>query len=119
MNIIQNQRKTKITIIFEYQEPASFRRAFQGWTTEKYPMDKLNLSAKQISPEDFLSRFQERSYTKDELLKFDTLPQHLDRKNLESYLSEGEFRETFKIEKEIYNRLPLWKKQTIKREAGF
>ena len=109
----------KVLVTFEYQEPLEFRRIFQGWTKERFPTDKSDMDAVFTTPESFLKTFERKEYTKEELLRSDTLPQHLDRKNLEEYLSPEEFQRTFSIKKAEYSSLPLWKRQTIKRNAGF
>ena len=109
----------KVIVTFEYQEPLEFKRIFQGWTKERFPQDKSDMEPSSTTPELFLKTFERKEYTKEELLQTDTLPQHLDRKNLEDYMSPDEFQRTFSIKKSEYSSLPQWKRQTLKRNAGF
>lgn len=57
-------------------------------------------------------------YSFAELKMPDDLPKGVDRKQLEKYLSDQEFKEVFKMLPSDFASLAEWKKKSLKKKAG-
>lgn len=57
-------------------------------------------------------------YPKEELLQ-KPLPEGVDPRHLERYLSAEDFEESFSMTREEFMKLPNWKQTDLKKEKGF
>lgn len=67
---------------------------------------------------DELKLLSRTTYPKEELLNR-PLPEGVDPRHLEAYLSAEEFEESFSMSKEEFTKLPNWKQTDLKKEKGF
>lgn len=112
-----NSRETlKLLVTYPFQEPADFINKFHG--KGKPSQEKSNLPVKERLVDSVLAELEQREYSKEVLLS-GKVPEHLDRTCLELYLSDFEFREVFKMEKSAYSLLQPWKREPLRKKAGF
>jgi len=55
-------------------------------------------------------------YTYEELLS-DPLPLGVDATKLEDYLADDEFEKMLKMNRATFKKLPIWKRENLKREV--
>ncbi|KAH3732096.1 arsenate reductase ArsC [Pelomyxa schiedti] len=92
------------------KEPHMFTSLFPTWTRKTVPPSDV------ITVEEAL-RFFKRTFSYEEL----TTPggsAALDPTKLETYLTDEDFVEVFKMTREEFLKLPLWKQQNAKKEVG-
>lgn len=65
-----------------------------------------------------LALLSRTTYPREELLQR-PLPEGVDPRHLETYLSTEEFEESFSMTKEEFAKLPNWKQTDLKKEKGF
>lgn len=65
-----------------------------------------------------LALLSRTTYPKEELLQR-PLPEGVDPRHLETYLSTEDFAESFSMTKEEFMKLPNWKQTDLKKEKGF
>jgi uncharacterized protein involved in tolerance to divalent cations len=108
----------QILVTFPYQEPSGFTRHFLGFSKDKFPKEFSGLKAKTLIAESLMEDMETKVYSKEFLLS-GALPDYLDKKSLELYLSEEEFLEVFSIRKADYMALQPWKRDGIKIKSIF
>jgi len=84
-------------------------------TYTKVPSNKLPRKEKSDPLDQVMASFRRTTYTYS-LLTSDRIPEHLDRKKLENYLSDKEFEQIFDMTREHYNTLPEWKKLILRKD---
>ena len=67
--------------------------------------------------EDELLKYERTRFSLD-ILKERPLPKGVDPARLETYLSDEEFKKVFKMDKELFSKLPAWKQTKNKKEVG-
>ena len=72
---------------------------------------------KRVDIEDELLKYERTQFSLD-ILKQRPLPEGVDPARLETYLSDGEFKKVFKMDKEQFSKLPAWKQTKNKKEVG-
>eukprot|EP01080_Neovahlkampfia_damariscottae_P006648 gene6648-10813_t len=93
-------------------EPIDFSILFQAWVvSSNSKVEKKLLNSRKI-----LDEYQRTTYSYNQLLS-DELPEGVDATKLETYLSEEEFVEIFKMEIEEFKKLPKHKQQNRKKEV--
>jgi Villin headpiece domain len=115
---ISSRTSIPLIVCYPFQEPPQFTIQFQGWSKRKYPQDKLDLPVKERLVDTVLGELEQREYSKQILLS-EKPPEHLDRTCLELYLSDFEFKQVFKMEKAAYILLQPWKREPLRKRAGF
>lgn len=113
-----NRTDKKILVTYPYQEPFEFTRHFFGFSKDKYPKEFLGLKPKTLIAESLLEDMERKVYSKEFLLS-GALPDYIDKKSLELYLSDEEFLEVFSIQKADYMALQPWKRDGIKIKSKF
>ncbi|KAJ3215308.1 Coronin-2B [Dinochytrium kinnereticum] len=76
------------------------------------------LKARTRPIDDVLREYKKETYSVDVLMG-DKVPENVDMKKLEMYLTEDDFEALFKMKKEEYLTLQPWKREKIKKEVGF
>ncbi|KYQ96706.1 villin [Tieghemostelium lacteum] len=113
----QQNRKANIPVYVTYhgKEPFIFTSLFHGWDFNKRPSNSpLSFDKEIILAKDILELYTKK-YTYDDLIN-KRYPKGIDGSRLEEYLSDQEFLQIFKMDLQEFQKLPLWKKQTMKRE---
>lgn len=72
---------------------------------------------KRIDVEDELMKYERTRFSLT-VLKQRPLPEGVDPAKLETYLSDEEFKNVFKMDKEQFAKLPGWKQTKSKKEVG-
>ena len=67
--------------------------------------------------EDELLKYERTRFSLN-VLKQRPLPEGVDPARLETYLGDEEFKKIFKVDKEQFATLPLWKQTKAKKEVG-
>lgn len=114
----KDNTQNQLQITYPYEEPSDFTIQFHGWCRDKFPKESRYLTPKVEDASKILAELLKTEYLKDVLLS-ENVPKHLDRTMLETYLSEDEFRESFQMKKSDYQALPVWKRETLRKKAGF
>jgi len=99
-----------VLCVHDRKEPFSFKAVFMAWDDSR----AVEECEDPITVEDVLKDLF-RTYTLAELRN---PPKLLDSTRLETYLSDQEFEEVFKMDKESFNSLPLWKQEQQKKNVG-
>uniref|UniRef100_A0A1I7WFT8 HP domain-containing protein n=1 Tax=Heterorhabditis bacteriophora TaxID=37862 RepID=A0A1I7WFT8_HETBA len=107
-------RDGSVTVVLKNSEPVEFIALFSEW--REWSAAKIPI----LPPRDLQDLMSERtkSFTVESLRKRSDLPDGLNMKNLEQYLSKMDFEQVFKIKKVEFDILPLWKQIRLKKEAG-
>ncbi|GAM27463.1 hypothetical protein SAMD00019534_106390 [Acytostelium subglobosum LB1] len=100
-------------ITYSGQEPFIFTALFHGWDFAKR-REKLSFD-KDIVPVTDILQLYTKKYTYDEIVN-KQYPKGLDGSRLEEYLSDEEFYEVLKMTLDEFKKLPLWRKQSLKKE---
>jgi len=106
-------RPTNLPLYFvqEKSEPLQFTTLFLGWDEPQKRLweNKIELASDVL-------KMMDRTYTFKELTQ-KPAPKYIDVTKLESYLSIDEFKEIFKMNKEDYEKLPVWKQESLKKDV--
>lgn len=94
------------------KEPYELRAAFLAWDDSK--SSEYNSLKDSAKVEDIIKELS-RTYTLAELRN---PPKMLDSTRLETYLSDDEFRDVFKVDKDAFSAMPLWKQEQQKKNVG-
>jgi len=104
---------TPVWVVSEGTETLGFTSHFRSWL----PSKKAGTSAPVALPVDeVLQRYTTETYTLEQLLQ-DTLPPGVNPTRLETYLSDAEFEQVFKMTRKEFMKIPLWKAEQLKAEA--
>jgi len=99
-----------------FQEPTVFIKYFLAWSKTRYPQEKSNLPECPAQlVEEVIKDYRRTTFNYGELLS-EELPKGVDGSKLESYLSEDDFVEIFKMGKEEFYQLTEWKRENLKKE---
>ena len=82
-----------------------------------YTQGMIRVVPKRVDVEDELLKY-ERTRFSLAVLKQRPLPEGVDPARLETYLSDEEFKNVFKVDKEQFSKLPGWKQAKTKKEVG-
>ncbi|XP_032218251.1 supervillin isoform X2 [Nematostella vectensis] len=108
----------RVFVVYAGLEPMSFKAAFPHWTDRASVISIQKQSGKQPGAKEpvteLLQTFTKDSYTLSELQE-QPPPQGVDPAKLETYLSNSDFQEVFKMGKEDFTKLPGWKQQNLKK----
>lgn len=111
---IQSQ---KLWVVRSCNEPDEFKVLFQAWGKIKFKNINIQESSeKKIDAEELLKDYSRKTYSYNELLS-DKLPEGLDQTKLETYLSDDEFYEIFKMSRTEFNKLAGYKQQDLKKKV--
>lgn len=102
-------------------EPLQFKNLFPTWD-DKEDVAELNKkegkkSGDMLPLESELARLSRTTYPLSELLQR-PLPEGVDPTHIEKYLSSEDFQELLSMTKEEFDKLPSWKKTSLKKEKG-
>jgi len=97
------------------EEPYVFTTNFHGWDfTKRKSPQSLDSGLERVS--EVLAQYS-RKYTYQELVD-KQYPKGLDGSRLEDFLEDYEFQKVFEMSSEEFAKLPLWKRQKMKKEMG-
>ncbi|TPX30793.1 hypothetical protein SmJEL517_g05708 [Synchytrium microbalum] len=134
----QPQRRidgTKCLFVRSGAEPANFRTCFtayddgaedfsesQGFLkkfrrTLSRPKGDAHKGALQLVPE-ILVQLRTTTYPIELLKKKDELPPGVDPNRIEDFMSPEDLQKVFKMDKDKFSALPLWKRTELKKKAG-
>lgn len=102
-------------------EHQSFVNNFPFWIVNA-KVQELNCKDRKPIPqrteaEEELKKYSRTKFTLEELKKR-PLPEGVDPAKLEVYLCDEEFDKVFKMSREEFGQQPIWKKTTLKKQAG-
>ncbi|KAI1728357.1 villin headpiece domain-containing protein [Ditylenchus destructor] len=108
---------TEATVICQGREPDEFKALFPDWI--EWSSRDSTESPIIEPPRSLAELFHERtrSRTMEELQQRD-LPRGCDTRNLERYLTDQDFEQTFGYTKEGYSALPAWKQISLKKKVN-
>jgi len=110
-----HEKNTPIFITKSYEEPIQFTSHFQGWNNHHFP-DNAPTTIYYEPAENVLSEYLRSTYTYMELTS-EILPKGIDVSQKEIYLSDEEFESVFKMKKEDYEKIPSWRRETLKKKV--
>ncbi|KAJ3210183.1 Coronin-2B [Clydaea vesicula] len=113
-----HKKDTKLLVVYAYQETIDFIKNFQGWTAKRFLKEKKNSTPKETPLEEVLKEYTKVTYSVEVLLG-DKLPENVDPKTKESYLSEDDFECIFGMKREDYLKIQPWKREEIRKKFGF
>uniref|UniRef100_A0A7N8XHB0 Supervillin c n=1 Tax=Mastacembelus armatus TaxID=205130 RepID=A0A7N8XHB0_9TELE len=102
------RRQPQAYLIFEGSEPLTFTNIFPHWDKS---LVKLTLV------QDALAELMKTQYPVDELLH-SPLPDGVDPRHLEVYLSDQDFQTLLEMRRDEYASLPSWKQTELKKSKG-
>eukprot|EP01092_Planopodium_desertum_P007657 TRINITY_DN3155_c0_g2_i1.p1 TRINITY_DN3155_c0_g2~~TRINITY_DN3155_c0_g2_i1.p1 ORF type:complete len:247 (-),score=17.07 TRINITY_DN3155_c0_g2_i1:73-714(-) len=108
--------KASVLVCRQYREPAEFTSFFPAWSNSLFPESKKHLVPEFITLEEALKVYSRKEFSYDELLA-DPLPEGVNPTKLETYLSDEEFEEIFKLSRDEWNKLSDWKKEESKKQV--
>jgi len=111
-----HEKNTPIYVTKSFEEPLTFTSYIQGWNKIKFPDDAPN-SIYHESGDVVLKEYLRSTYSYSELTS-DSLPKGIDVTQKEIYLSDEEFENVFNMKKEDYEKIPSWRRETIKKKFG-
>ncbi|EGG25050.1 villin [Cavenderia fasciculata] len=100
-------------ITYSGKEPYIFTSIFHGWDFAKRK-EKLSYD-QDIVRTDAILQLYTKKYTYDELINRQ-FPKGIDTSRLEDYMEEDEFIRIFQMSPDTFKKLPLWIKQSKKKE---
>jgi advillin len=112
LSAIHQKMNVKLWVTFRNREPLAFKRAFQGWEYS------LSLDEECIDATIYYQELRREIYPLA-VLTSSAVPAHVNRSKLETYLSDVEFKEIFKMSRREYESMPLWKQVDAKKKCGF
>lgn len=110
-------RSGEATVVLKANEPSAFSALFVSWETWPQPEE---LKTPESPPRKLQELMKERTqtYPVSSLRNRTDLPEGIDLKNLEQYLSDADFSEVFKMDRPIFATLPAWKQIRLRKDAG-
>ncbi|XP_037544537.1 supervillin [Nematolebias whitei] len=115
---INPRRPPQAYLILEGSEPLTFTNVFPRWERSLAPPTQgapgqVNL----ILVQDALARLMKTQYPLEELLR-SPLPEGVDPRHLEVYLSDQDFQTVLEVKRAEYTSLPSWKQTDQKKSKG-
>ncbi|XP_078345017.1 uncharacterized protein LOC144630533 isoform X1 [Oculina patagonica] len=111
----------RVYVVYAGMEPMTFKALFPYWneTPDVIRIQKADGKQPNVkhSASDLLQQFTKEFYTLAELQKIPP-PQGVDPAKLEEFLSDSDFQEIFKMDKEAFSKLPGWKQVNLKKAVG-
>ncbi|EGC29857.1 hypothetical protein DICPUDRAFT_51061 [Dictyostelium purpureum] len=110
-------RKQNVPVYLTYhgKEPFIFTSLFHGWDFSKRILPTFSYDGELTLAKDVLNLYTKK-YTYEEIVN-KKYPKGIDGSRLEEYLEEDDFKKIFQgLTLEEFQKLPLWKKQTWKKE---
>jgi len=108
----------RVYVVYAGMEPMTFKALFPYWndTPDVIRIQKQDGKQPNVrhSASDLLQQFTKEFYSLAELQKVPP-PQGVDPAKLEAYLSDSDFQEIFKMDKEAFGKLPGWKQVNLKK----
>jgi hypothetical protein len=106
-----------VWVVRQYYEPIEFAMHFQAWGTIKFKaqIDK-SIQPKLENGVELFKQYSRKTYSYAQLLA-STLPPGVDETKLETYLSEEEFVEVFKMERAAFQKLPQFRQIELKKKV--
>ncbi|XP_028393056.1 uncharacterized protein LOC114517500 [Dendronephthya gigantea] len=116
-----NGRIKKGFVVQAGLEPSSFTTHFPFWKrnqtiAEIQKKERKNYFERK-SVEEALEAFEKKYYSLQELTS-DCPPDGVDPSKLETYLTDEEFQKIFEMSRELFNNLPGWKQDILKKALG-
>ncbi|ORZ32238.1 hypothetical protein BCR44DRAFT_1440738, partial [Catenaria anguillulae PL171] len=108
--------RKKVMVVYPGQEPGEFTACFHGWIGPPVPLESSKAMLQEAKF--YLSELTRTVYSLKELQSMDLTKAFVDLTRLEDYLSDAEFDTNFKMTREAFKGLPLWKQENIKKEVG-
>eukprot|EP01133_Synstelium_polycarpum_P007235 gene7235-8411_t len=107
--------KPKSYITYSGKEPFIFTTLFHGWDfTKRKEANALTYDSEVVPTADILELYTKK-YSYDDIVN-KRYPKGIDGSRLEEYMSVEEFFKIFSMSLEEFQRLPLWRKQSLKKE---
>ena len=118
-----------ICVIKQGFEPPHFTGLFGAWDEDLFPAQELEHGSMMPSLTNGVTELNVNNITDSigykynkvyslEVLKGKEIPQDVDPAKKEAYLSEAQFQEVFGMDKEAFEAMPGWKKETLKKKVG-
>jgi len=104
----------QVFVVKQFGEPIEWRSEFQGWGEYKVKF-RQKLDERLLTLDEVLQDYSRKTYTYAELLG-DKLPVGVDESKLETYLSNEEFQEVFKMSRAEFEKMPKYKAQELKKK---
>jgi len=116
---MQELRALELEALKEKQEMDKYHKAFQENVAarQKVEEDKNRRLAKEQDEAEALRSGRQPSKSISEL-KIRPIPAELDAANLETYLSDDDFKTALGFSRSEFYVQPKWKRQDLKRKAG-
>ena len=119
----RDEEETTLLQINQGYEPPNFTAQFIGWNFDLWSQAKnilqvraeINAENAGISVDEALANYGKK-YTYDELKNVAFEGKDSTRK--EDFLLDGEFDQVFKMSRDEFDKLPVWKKLDAKRKLG-
>ncbi|XP_056144387.1 supervillin-like [Lampris incognitus] len=112
---LNSRRPPQAYLILEGSEPLTFTNVFPHW--ERCPRPNSQGRPKLTLMQDALAQLTKTQYPIEELLN-GPLPEGVDAKHLETYLSDQDFQTVLAMKRHEYNSLPSWKQEELKKSKG-
>jgi len=112
---------SKAAVVFAGLEPLCFRSIFPFWE-ERPDVAEFNIQDgkvkdQKLNLEEELTKLSRTRFTLEELLEKPP-PEGVDPARLDSYLSEKDFEEAFKMSRTSFSFLPQWKRLNMRKSLG-
>eukprot|EP00727_Mastigamoeba_balamuthi_P001929 m51a1_g11733 hypothetical protein (1066) ;mRNA; r:124365-128840 len=111
----EHGRKVEVFQISDGSEPLLFTSYFHGWRLPGGPSTVLSQSA--TNAVELMHQYSQK-YTLEELKDRKSLPEHVDRANLERWLKDDEFERVFGMTPAAFAEMPEWKRLPLKKSVG-
>ncbi|XP_026180656.1 supervillin isoform X2 [Mastacembelus armatus] len=114
------RRQPQAYLIFEGSEPLTFTNIFPHWDKSLGPHTQAQGDpglVKLTLVQDALAELMKTQYPVDELLH-SPLPDGVDPRHLEVYLSDQDFQTLLEMRRDEYASLPSWKQTELKKSKG-
>jgi len=100
---------TPVVVVHQGKEPLRFRACFSDWKLAPPASKKPDEETKAPEEDD-----SEPTYTYEQLLDRDNLPDFVDLSRLETYLTDDAFEKVFGMRRSKYVSLPEWKQTELR-----
>ncbi|KAF2068149.1 hypothetical protein CYY_010526 [Polysphondylium violaceum] len=112
--LTDGRKNVPVFVIYYGKEPYIFTCVFHGWDFSKRILPTISFDKDIISAKEILDLYTKR-YSYDDIVN-KPYPKGIDGSRLEEYLPDEEFMKIFRMTLSDFQRLPLWKEQTWKKE---
>lgn len=107
---------TPVQVVEPFSEPVCFKASFRAWSYAKYPKQKPIEEATPLPVNQVLQHYLREVYSYEELLS-DPMPPGVDRRKLETYLTDDDFGKVFQMSRAEFEKIPPWKRENLKRDV--